>query len=147
MQPLLARPAPPSVERVVSSPRAACRVLVVDDNTDSADSMALLVNLWGHRACVAYDGPAALQVASEYLPEVVFLDLGLPGMSGYDVARRLRDEPGLGKTLLVAVTGYGPEDGGRSRDAGFDMHLTKPVDPGVIRELLDRGQCPPGDAR
>jgi DNA-binding response OmpR family regulator len=113
---------------------------VVDDNEDTADSLALLLNLWGHRACVAYDGPGALRVAKEYRPQVVLLDLGLPGRSGYEVARRLRAEP----ALLVAMTGPGPEDRGRCREAGFDLYLTKPVDLVVLRELLARrSQSPP----
>jgi CheY-like chemotaxis protein len=121
---------------------------VVDDNGDTADSLALLLNMWGHRACVAYDGPAALRVAKEYRPGVVLLDLGLPGLSGYEVARRLRTEPALSEALLVAVTGYGPEERGRCREAGFDLHLTKPVDLGVLQELLARRgrSVPPGDA-
>jgi DNA-binding response OmpR family regulator len=122
----------------------ACRVLVVDDNADTADSLALLLNLWGHRACVAYDGPAALRVAEAYRPQVVLLDLGLPGRSGSEVARRLRKEPALEKPLLVAVTGPGPEDCERTWEAGFDLYLTKPVDLVVLRELLARrSQSPP----
>jgi len=131
------RPVPRSVEPVSRHPQSptACRVLVVDDNRDNADGLALLVNLWGHRACVAYDGPGALRLAEEHRPEVVFLDLGLPGMSGYEVARRLRQEA----ALLVAVTGCGPEqDGGRCQEAGFDLHLTKPVDPADLQPLLTR---------
>jgi CheY-like chemotaxis protein len=118
-------------------------VLVVDDNGDAADSLALLVNLWGHRVRVCYDGPGALQLAREYQPDVVFLDLGLPGLSGYEVARRLRNEP----ALLVALTGNDPEqDGGRCQEAGFDLHLTKPVDVGVLQELLARlGRSPPSE--
>jgi len=111
-------------------------VLVVDDNADAAESLALLLSLWGHQARVAYDGPAALRLAREHRPDVVFLDLNLPGLSGYAVARRLRQEPGLAETLLVAVTGFGEEEDGRSHEAGIDLHLTKPVDIDVLRRLL-----------
>jgi CheY-like chemotaxis protein len=134
---LVARSTPPNSRN--SPSQTACRVLVVDDNGDAADSLALLVNLWGHRARVAYDGSSALQLARDYQPEVVFLDLGLPGMSGYEVARKLRNEPSLRETLLVAMTGHGPQDHKRIQDAGFDLHLTKPVDLGVLQELLARG--------
>lgn len=129
------------------TPAVALRVLVVDDNADTADSMALLVNLWGHRARVAYDGPGALRLAGEYRPEAVLLDLGLPGMSGLEVARKLRAEPALRGTVLVAVTGYGREDDRRCcQEAGFDLHLTKPVDLGMLQELLARrGQPAPAE--
>ncbi|HJT78286.1 MAG TPA: response regulator [Gemmataceae bacterium] len=119
-----------------------CRVLVVDDNRDAADSLALLLPLWGHAVRVAYDGPAALEAVRAYRPEVVLLDLGLPGMTGYEVAGRLRREPGLEKVVLVAVSGYGQEaDRRRTRGAGFRDHLVKPVDPGDLRQLL-AGLCP-----
>jgi CheY-like chemotaxis protein len=114
------------------------RVLVVDDNADSAESLVMLAGMWGHEAREAHDGPTALAVASEFRPDVVLLDIGLPGMTGYEVARRLRATPGLESILLVAMTGYGQDkDRRRSADAGFDLHLVKPVDPATLRKLLD----------
>jgi len=114
------------------------RVLVVDDNRDAADSIVQILGLWGYEVRAAYDGASAIQVAGEYRPGVVFLDLGLPGMNGFEVARRLRAEQGLGGTLLVAMTGHSlDEDRRQSQEAGCDCHLIKPVDPVVLRELLD----------
>ncbi|HXG08276.1 MAG TPA: MASE1 domain-containing protein [Gemmataceae bacterium] len=114
------------------------RVLVVDDNVDAAESLAMLLRLEGHEVMVAHDGPAALAAAQVCRPEVVFLDIGLPqGMSGHEVALRLRELPGMEKAFLVAVTGFGQdEDRQRSHRAGFDLHLTKPVDPDELRRLL-----------
>lgn len=123
-----------------TSPKG-CRVLVVDDNVDSAQSMSLLLGLEGYQVECAYDGEQALQCAERFLPHVVLLDLGLPRFSGYEVARRLRGgaeaDPSL---LLVAVSGYGRErDRQAAREAGFDIHLTKPADPDdVLRVLADR---------
>jgi PAS domain S-box-containing protein len=113
------------------------RVLVVDDNADAAQSLALLLELDGHQVRVALDGPRALEAAQAEEPEVVLLDIGLPQMDGYEVARRLRARRGAGPAVLVALTGYGQEDDRRrSREAGFDYHLVKPVEPGALRELL-----------
>jgi two-component system, chemotaxis family, CheB/CheR fusion protein len=122
-------PEPPAARKL--------RVLVVDDNVDSADSMALLLGIWEHEVVTAHDGPSGLQLAQSFQPEVVFLDIGLPRMSGYQVARELRKLPGLSNVLLVAVTGYGQdEDKRKSREAGFDHHLMKPVDPDEIQAIL-----------
>ncbi len=119
-----------------SSPRGR-RVLVVDDNTDLADSMALLLRSWGYEVGLAHDGQAALAAARDRRPEVVLLDIGLPGMSGYEVARRLRDQAGLKGAFLVALTGYGRDDDRRrAQEAGFNCHLTKPVEPEVLQDLL-----------
>jgi PAS domain S-box-containing protein len=115
------------------------RVLVVDDNTDAADSIAILLGAAGHDVRVAYSANSALQTAVEYQPEIVLLDLGLPGMDGYEVARRLRQRAELRDTKLVALTGYGQDaDRQRSQEAGFDYHLVKPVDSGTLQELLER---------
>jgi len=115
----------------------ARRVLVVDDQPDSTDSLALLLRLHGHEVSTAADGPGAVDEFLRSKPEVVFLDLGLPGMSGYDVARRLRAMPEGRDVRLVAVTGYGTEaDRERTRAAGFDLHLAKPVDPHAVEALL-----------
>lgn len=123
-----------------SAPDGACRVLVVDDNVDSAQSMSLLLGLEGYQVECAYDGEEALVRADRFRPEVVLLDLGLPRFSGYEVARRLRGEPTGDEVLLVAVSGYGRErDRQAAREAGFDLHLTKPADPDeVLRVLADR---------
>lgn len=117
-----------------------CRVLVVDDNVDSAQSMSLLLGLEGYQVECAYDGEEALVRAESFRPQVVLLDLGLPRFSGYEVARRLRGEPAGDALLLVAVSGYGRErDRQAAREAGFDLHLTKPADPDeVLRVLAER---------
>lgn len=113
------------------------RVLVVDDNRDLAESLAMVLRLWGHDVAVAFDGREALQAAKERLPEVIFLDIGLPLLDGFEVAKRLRSEPETRKMRIIAVTGYGrEEDYRRSREAGIDLHLTKPVDPLVLQRLL-----------
>jgi len=124
-----------AARKVPSGP--ARRVLVVDDQPDSTDSLALLLRLRGHEVSTAADGPGAVDEFLRSKPEVVFLDLGLPGMSGYDVARRLRAMPEGRDVRLVAVTGYGTEaDRERTRAAGFDLHLAKPVDPHAVEALL-----------
>jgi CheY-like chemotaxis protein len=113
------------------------RVLVVDDWPDTAESMAVLLRLWGHDVRIAHDGPTALAVAALYRPNVVLLDVGLPGMDGYQVARRLRNDLRLRGTFLVSLTGYGQDsDLWRSREAGCNRHLLKPVDPEVLERLL-----------
>lgn len=113
------------------------RVLVVDDNVDAADGLATALKLNGHAVRVAYDGPGALSLAEGFRPQAVLLDLGLPGMDGYEVARRLRDNPDLKGAWVAAVTGRGqPEDRQRSKEVGFDRHLVKPVDPDFLAQLL-----------
>ncbi len=113
------------------------RLMVVDDNRDAADNLAMLLRLHGHEVQVAYDGPAGLQLAADSRPELVFLDIGMPGMDGYEVARRLRQIPGLEKVALAALTGWGQqEDRRRTADAGFDHHLVKPPEPTALERLL-----------
>lgn len=120
-----------------AAPDARWRVLVVDDNVDGADVTALLLQVLGHETQVAYTSATALAAADEYLPNVVLLDIGLPEMDGYEVARRLRLRPLLKNTWLVAITGYGQEsDRQLSKEAGFDHHLIKPVAPEKLEELL-----------
>src|SRR5262245_35199278 len=123
-------------------PRHPLRVLVVDDTRDAADTLALLVRIWGHQPLVAYDGPTALNLAHTCGPDVAFLDIALrDGMGGCEVARRLRQLPGGDKTVLVAVTGYArEEDVRRCEDAGIDHHFTKPVDPEKLERLLDEAK-------
>jgi CheY-like chemotaxis protein len=112
-------------------------VLVVDDCHDTANSLAVLLGLLGYEARTAYDGPAALLLAAASLPEVVLLDLGLPAMDGYAVARRLREAEGSRAAQLVAVTGYGQEaDRGRCHEEGFDFFLLKPYEPTELADVL-----------
>ncbi len=114
------------------------RILVVDDNVDATRALArLLEKLYGQEVRVAHDGPEALAVAAEFRPEVILLDIGLPGMDGNEVARQLRGRPEFERTLIVALTGWGQEeDLAKSREVGFDHHLVKPADPAIIRDLL-----------
>ena len=115
----------------------ACRVLVVEDNEDAADSLAKLLELLGHETRIASDGHAALEAAQSFRPDLVLLDIGLPKMNGYEVARRIRAEPWGDGIVLAAVTGWGQEpDKARSRDAGIDRHLTKPLTLPVLKEIL-----------
>jgi CheY-like chemotaxis protein len=108
----------------------------VDDNTDAAESLAMLLRALGHDVLTVHDGEQAVAAAAGFRPDVVLLDIGLPKMNGYEAARRIRDQGGRGVTL-VALTGWGQEeDRRRSREAGFDHHLTKPVAPAVLLELL-----------
>ena len=124
----------------VDAPRrkeAGQRVLIVDDYADAADSMAALLRFDGQDVRIAHDGPAALEAARRFAPSVVFLDIGLPGMSGFQVARALRTMPETKDCLLIAVSGYGQaEDHRNSQEAGFNRHLVKPVDLPVLQEIL-----------
>lgn len=114
------------------------RLLVVDDNKDAAESMSMLLEMWGHEVAYAYDGPSAIETAEQWQPQAVFLDIGLPGMDGYEVAERLRELPQAKGAVLIAITGYGQEDDRRrSQRAGIDHHLVKPVAPDALRDLID----------
>jgi len=132
-----AREACPSPEpQELSGP---LQVLLVEDNPAAAEGLRELLALWGHEVSFAADGETALRAAAGEPPDVVLLDLGLPGMDGFEVARRLRRQPGLEDVLLVAVTGYGQErDRERTREAGLDVHLLKPVAPEDLKRLLAR---------
>ena len=119
------------------------RVLVVDDNVDAAETLALLLQLEGHAVHVEHDGRHAIAAARAQRPDLVFLDIGLPGMNGYEVAAALRGLPELADTVLVAVTGWGSErDQQRTREAGFDGHLTKPVTEEGLAGALRLGRRP-----
>ena len=121
---------------------ATRRVLVVDDNTDAADSLAMLLQVRGDEVRVAYDGEQALFAEQEFKPDVLLLDIGMPKLSGYDVARRVRDARGP-DVFIVAITGWGQEeDRQRAREAGFDHHFTKPVDYAVLLDLIDKAKPP-----
>ncbi len=115
------------------------RMLIVDDNIDTVQSAAILQGLHGHQVRTAFTGAAAIALAREFLPEVVLLDIGLPGMDGYEVARKLREIPELDGAFLVAMTGYGTDkDKARSIAAGFDQHMVKPADPELLRVWLEK---------
>jgi len=114
-------------------------VLVVEDDPDTAQSLARLLTLYGHEVRVALDGPTALQAAEDSPPDVALLDISLPGIDGYRVARELRDQDRPKRPLIVAVSGHGSEEDRRlSREAGIDLHLVKPVEPGPLQSLLKR---------
>jgi CheY-like chemotaxis protein len=125
-------------EQVLQPPSSSGnRLLVVDDNHDAADSLAMLLRLQGHEVRVAHSGPAALEMSKTFTPDLIFLDIGMPGMDGYEVARRMRQQPGLEKVVLAALTGWGQqEDRRRTAEAGFDHHLVKPPEPKAVEELL-----------
>jgi CheY-like chemotaxis protein len=113
------------------------RVLIVDDNEDAANSLAILLKLGGHETACVYTAADALSRAAVFKPDVVLLDIGLPGMDGYEVAQQMRELPGLKDIRLVAVTGYGRSDDRlRAREAGFDDHLVKPVEFAVLERTL-----------
>ncbi|HEY4590978.1 MAG TPA: ATP-binding protein [Thermoanaerobaculia bacterium] len=127
-----------------SGPAGSRRVLVVDDNQDAAESLETLLVLWGHQARSAQDGPSALALVAEFQPEIILLDIGLPGMDGYEVARQIRALPAGRCALIVAVTGYGrSSDRLQSQEAGFDLHLVKPVQPEVLQELIASAKLAP----
>jgi PAS domain S-box-containing protein len=132
---------PPQVASTPSSPQ---RVLVVDDNIDAADSLRLVLDLQGHETEVAYDPPSALMAVERFAPDCVLLDIGLPGIDGYETARRIRSLPAGGRARLIAVTGWGQqEDKQRAWAAGFDAHLTKPVDSVAVAALLATNTAAP----
>ena len=119
------------------APPSGKRLLIVDDNRDAANSLAMLLQLQRHEVRVTYSGMAALEMIKTYTPDVVLLDIGMPGMDGYEVARRIRQTPGLGTVVLAALTGWGQqEDRRRTAEAGFDHHLVKPPRPEVLEKLL-----------
>ena len=113
------------------------RVLVVDDNADTAECLAFLFRSWGHEVAVAHDGPGAIEAAAEFRPQAALVDIGLPGLDGFEVAQRLRRLPGGGRMLIVASTGFG-RDGDRRRagEAGIDLYLVKPFDPFELEPIL-----------
>ncbi|TMH55200.1 MAG: response regulator, partial [Betaproteobacteria bacterium] len=121
-----------------SHPRIRRRLLVVDDNRDFANTLSLLLETFGHEVRTVYDGRAVVPMATDYRPDAVLLDIGLPGMNGYEIARELRSAPALAQVTLVAFTGYGQdEDRRRVREAGFDFHLVKPVEVGELTRVID----------
>ncbi len=150
--PVLVTPAPqpPPVSKNIAEPNGpSLRVLVVDDNVDAVESLGLLLQASGHDVRTAYDGPSALEVAFDFRPNLVLLDIGLPGIDGFEVAKRLRQEPDISNAVLVAMTGYGQAtDRQRSQEAGFNYHLVKPADFGNVQQILatiseEPTYCPP----
>lgn len=126
---------------MLDGPTRPLSVLVVEDNADARQITQMMLRLAGFFAVTAADGPAALRAAREHPPDVVLLDIGLPGLDGYEVARRLREQAVGKRPLLVAVSGYGKaEDKARAAAAGIDLHLTKPADPAVLLHVLHRMQ-------
>jgi len=135
---------PPDSQPSLSPPemaqttRQSLRVLVVDDNVDTVTTLAMLVQQSGHEVRTAYDGSSVLEEALDYRPNVVLLDIGLPGLNGFEVAKQLRQQPALQNVVLVAMTGYGQEsDRQHSQEAGFDHHLVKPGDFGKVLQILE----------
>jgi signal transduction histidine kinase len=138
-------PAPAPQPSPAAAAARGLKVLVVEDNIDAAESLASLLRIWNHDVTVVHDGRSALDAARANPPEVVLLDIGLPGLDGYQVARKLREDLGLDSALLVAMTGYGqPEDRRRSHEAGIHHHFVKPVEPMVLRNLLSGMAMPVG---
>jgi signal transduction histidine kinase/CheY-like chemotaxis protein len=127
---------PEQVRGAGALPSPGLRILVADDNKDAADSLQRILSLYGYDVRVTYDGRAALQLGDTFDPEIAILDIGMPGATGYEVARAMRERRS-GAVTLVALTGWGQEaDRQRATDAGFDYHLTKPVDPSLLNDLL-----------
>jgi CheY-like chemotaxis protein len=115
----------------------ALRVLVVDDDPDTREVLRVSLSLQGHEVFEAADGPAAIQAVEDRRPQAALIDIGLPGLDGYEVARRIRAAAAGRHLLLIALTGYGqPDDRRRAEEAGFDRHLVKPVDPGGLAKAL-----------
>ena len=131
--------APPAAEaRAPVAGAASVQVLIVEDNRDAAESLALLLELFGHEVRMAHDGLSALDVAAAAVPDVVLVDIGLPGIDGYELARRFRADDRFAAATLVALTGYGRDDDQRrALAAGFDRHLVKPVAIDALEAILD----------
>jgi CheY-like chemotaxis protein/two-component sensor histidine kinase len=131
-------PAPLPAERPQHAAAQGGCVLVVDDNRDAAESLAMLLRMEGHVVHIAYDGPTALDAVQSMRPRAVLLDLGLPGIDGFQVAERIRSMPDGARILLVAISGYGQDEHRRrAKQTGFDRHFVKPIDPVAITELLE----------
>ena len=145
--PVSAESATGSTAAKVASAAVGRRILVADDNQDAAESLAMILEMGGHDVRVAHDGRAALSVAQSFRPDTVLLDIGMPHLNGYEVARALRQEPWGAGMCLIALTGWGQEsDRQLANEAGFDRHLTKPVDPDVLNALLS-GDAPAAAAK
>jgi CheY-like chemotaxis protein len=123
--------------RVLTPTKQGFRILVVDDNHDSALSLAMMLSILGHETRTAHDGESAVETAESFLPEVVLLDIGLPKLNGYEVAQRIREQAWGTSMFLIAVTGWGQdEDRQRSSEVGLNVHMVKPVEPAALERLL-----------
>ena len=121
----------------LKTPPKSFRILVVDDNHDSALSQAMMLSIMGHETRTAHDGESAVASAESFLPEVVLLDIGLPKLNGYEVAQRIREKPWGAGMFLIAVTGWGQEeDRQRSTEVGLNVHMVKPVEPAALEKIL-----------
>jgi len=121
----------------IKTPPKSFRILVVDDNHDSALSQAMMLSIMGHETRTAHDGESAVASAESFLPEVVLLDIGLPKLNGYEVAQRIREQPWGASMFLIAVTGWGQEeDRQRSTEVGLNVHMVKPVEPAALEKIL-----------
>jgi CheY-like chemotaxis protein len=138
LSPQQAIPRPQAHDNRVPTPaNGRNRILIADDNYDSATSLSILLNHAGYEVRTAGDGIQALETAEQFRPDIVLLDIGMPQLNGYDVARRLRNQPWGQRVLLIAITGWGGADHRQqTTEAGFDHHLTKPVDPASLTRLL-----------
>lgn len=127
----------PSTVQVATPGKRGFRILVVDDNQDSAMSLAMMLSIMGHETRTAHDGESAVTTAEAFLPEVVLLDIGLPKLNGYEVAQRIREQAWGATMFLIAVTGWGQdEDRQRSAEVGLNVHMVKPVEPAVLEKIL-----------
>jgi CheY-like chemotaxis protein len=139
--------APAAAAEAAAQHQGECRVLIVDDNLDAAETLAMMLQLLGQQTRQAHDGHEALKAAQEYHPDVVFMDIGLPGLNGHEVVERMRGELGMGDAYIVALSGYGTEEDRRkSLESGFDTHLVKPLDPSQLPQLLAAGARPAREA-
>jgi CheY-like chemotaxis protein len=126
-----------------AQPTVGHRILLADDNVDAATSLALMLQMMGHEVRTAHDGLEAVAAASEFRPDLILMDIGMPKLNGYDACRRIREQPGGKDVVMVALTGWGQdEDKRRSEEAGFNTHLIKPVEPATIENLLTELRSP-----
>jgi CheY-like chemotaxis protein len=140
----LSASAPAAEAAPAPTPTMARRVLVADDNRDGAEIMSLLLQQYGYEVTVAHSGTEALTAAAQVVPEIAILDIGMPGMNGYEVARRIRAEAWGKQMMLIALTGWGQEeDKKKAFEAGFDHHLIKPIDPDALETLMASGNSTP----
>ncbi len=123
------------------------RVLIVDDNVDTAGSLAILLRMWGHEVCTTHDGHSALDKAGEFRPDVVLLDIGLPHLDGFEVAARLRLRPDCARILIVGLSGFSREsDRHRAGEVGIDLYFVKPFDPWKLESILESHRATLGEA-
>jgi CheY-like chemotaxis protein len=130
-----------------AAPQQRRRVLIADDNVDAADTLSMMLQLKGHDVRVVHEGQQAVRVAAEFQPHVVLLDIGMPELDGYEACQKIREQHSTTRPVIVAVTGWGhDQDKQRSQEAGFDAHLTKPIEPGALERFLERAEIRPLEA-